>query len=134
MCVNQFQPSSCSSPSLPNYSRGLLLSVTLQYSCIVLVNSWMWNSSRCLLKWKNPRFVLSISVMVKNLRLHSRFQVRVRACTSCKSLGQPGFYSLTWTHKIRFSGGGFPQIQKKKINLGLQFLSSFSDIGFSGSC
>jgi hypothetical protein len=32
LCVNQFQPSSCSSPSLPNYSRGLLLSVTLQYS------------------------------------------------------------------------------------------------------
>jgi hypothetical protein len=27
--------------------------------------------------------------------LHSRSRVRVRTCISCKSLGQPGFYSLT---------------------------------------
>ena len=38
--------------------------------------------------------------------LHSRSRVRVRACTSCKSLGQPGFYSLIWAHKVRFPEGG----------------------------
>jgi len=36
------------------------------------------------------------SVMAKNLRS----RVRVRAYTSCKSLGQPRFYSLIWAHKI----------------------------------
>ena len=46
--------------------------------------------------------------------LHSRSRVRVKACTSCKSLEQPGFYSLTWAYKIRFPGIGFPRIQKKK--------------------
>jgi len=47
--------------------------------------------------------------------LHSRSRVRVRACTSCKSLGQLGFYSLTWAHKVRFSGGGVSSNPKKKV-------------------
>jgi len=47
--------------------------------------------------------------------LHSRSRVRVKTCTSCKSLGQPGFYSLTWTHKIYFSRRwGFLKSKKKK--------------------
>jgi hypothetical protein len=46
--------------------------------------------------------------------VHSRSRVRVRACTSCKSLGQPGFYSLTWTHKVRFPRSGV-SLNKKKI-------------------
>jgi hypothetical protein len=46
--------------------------------------------------------------------MHNRSRVRVRACTSCKSLGQPGFYSLTWAHKVRFSGGGVSSNSKKK--------------------
>jgi len=37
--------------------------------------------------------------------LHSRSRVRVKACTSCKSLEQPEFYSLTWAHKVRFLEG-----------------------------
>jgi len=45
--------------------------------------------------------------------LHSRSRVRVRAYTSCKSLGQPGFYSLTWAHKVRFPGGGVSSNKKK---------------------
>jgi hypothetical protein len=46
--------------------------------------------------------------------LHSRSRVRVRACTSCKSLGQPEFYFLTWAHKVRFPGGwGFLESKKK---------------------
>jgi hypothetical protein len=52
--------------------------------------------------------------------LHSRSWVRVRACTSCKSLRQPGFYSLTWVHKVCFSGGGvFSNPKKKNSNWGL---------------
>jgi len=47
--------------------------------------------------------------------LHSRSWVRVRACTSCKSLGQPRFYSLTWAHKVRFPGGGVSSNLKKKL-------------------
>jgi len=47
--------------------------------------------------------------------LHSRSRVRVRACTSCKSLGQPRFYSLIWAHKVRFPvGWGFLESKKKK--------------------
>jgi hypothetical protein len=38
--------------------------------------------------------------------LHSRSRVRVRTCTSYKSLGQPRFYSLIWAHKVRFPRGG----------------------------
>jgi hypothetical protein len=37
--------------------------------------------------------------------LHSRSRVRVKACTSCKSLEQPEFYSHTWVHKVRFLEG-----------------------------
>jgi hypothetical protein len=49
--------------------------------------------------------------------LHSRSRVRVRTCTSCKSLEQPGFYSLTWTHKIYFSKNKVSSNpKKKKIN------------------
>ena len=46
--------------------------------------------------------------------LHSRSRVRVSACISCKRLGQPGFYSLTWAHKVRFPGGGVSSNLKKK--------------------
>jgi len=46
--------------------------------------------------------------------LHSRSRVRVRVYTSCKSLEQPGFYSLTWAHKVCFSGGGVSSNKKKK--------------------
>jgi hypothetical protein len=46
--------------------------------------------------------------------LHSRSRVRVRACTSCKSLGQPGFYSLIWAHKVRFPGSEVSSNPKKK--------------------
>ena len=46
--------------------------------------------------------------------LHSRSRVRAKTCTSCKSLGQPEFYSLIWAHKICFPGVGFPRIIKKK--------------------
>jgi hypothetical protein len=35
-------------------------------------------------------------------------------CTSCKSLEQPGFYSLTWAHKVRFPGVGVSSNPKKK--------------------
>ena len=52
-------------------------------------------------------------VMIKDLDLHSRSRVRARACTFCKSLGQPGFYSLTFAHKIRFLEVWFPRIHKK---------------------
>lgn len=48
--------------------------------------------------------------------LHSRFWIRVRTCTSCKSLGQPGFYLLIWAHKILFSEMRFPWIQKKRVH------------------
>ena len=50
------------------------------------------------------------SVMAQGLRS----RVRVRACTSCKSLGQLGFYSLTWIHKMRFPGGEVFSNPKKK--------------------
>ena len=53
----------------------------------------------------------SMLAIAKN---HSRFRVRVRACTSCKSLGQSGFYSLIWAHKVHFLGVEFSPIQKKK--------------------
>ena len=46
--------------------------------------------------------------------LHSRSRVRVRACTSCKILGQPVFYSLTWAHKVRFPGSVVSSNPKKK--------------------
>jgi len=49
--------------------------------------------------------------------LHSRSRVRVRACISCKSLGQPGFYSLTWAHKVLFPGGEVSLNPKKKIRV-----------------
>jgi hypothetical protein len=49
--------------------------------------------------------------------LHSRSWVRVRACTSCKSLRQPGFYSLTWIHKVCFPGGGVFSNPKKKFQI-----------------
>ena len=55
------------------------------------------------------------SVMVKGSR---SARVRVRVCTSCKSLGQSGFYSLTWAHKVRFPGGEVssnPKIIKKSL-------------------
>ena len=55
------------------------------------------------------------SVMVKGSR---SARVRVRVCTSCKSLGQSGFYSLTWAHKVRFRGGEVssnPKIIKKSL-------------------
>jgi len=55
--------------------------------------------------------------------LHSRSRVRVRTCTSCKSLGQHGFYSLTWTHKVRFPGGGVSSNPKKKFS----FWKNYSD-------
>jgi len=42
-------------------------------------------------------------------------------CTSYKSLGQPGFYSLTWTHKMRFLGSGVSSNQKKKKFLSFVF-------------
>jgi hypothetical protein len=29
-------------------------------------------------------------------------------------MGQPGFYSLTWAHKVRFPGGGVSSNPKKK--------------------
>jgi len=54
--------------------------------------------------------------------LHSRSQVRVRACTCCKSLGQPGFYSLTWAHKVRFPGGGVSSNPKKRVRKNQQNL------------
>jgi len=46
--------------------------------------------------------------------LHSRSRVRVRTYTSCKSLGQLEFYSLTWTHKIYFPEGEVSSNPKKK--------------------
>jgi hypothetical protein len=46
--------------------------------------------------------------------LHSRSRVRVRTYTSCKSLGQLGFYSLTWTHKIHFPESEVSSNSKKK--------------------
>jgi len=46
--------------------------------------------------------------------LHSRSRVRVKACTSCKSLEQPEFYSLTWAHKVRFLEGEVSLNPKKK--------------------
>jgi len=46
--------------------------------------------------------------------LHSRSRVRVRACTSYKSLGQPGFYSLIWAYKVRFLGDRVSSNPKKK--------------------
>jgi hypothetical protein len=50
--------------------------------------------------------------------LYSRSQVRVRACISCKSLGQLGFNSLIWTHKVRFLKNGVssnPKLKKKIV-------------------
>ena len=46
--------------------------------------------------------------------LHSKSWVRVRVCISCKSLGQPRFYSLTWAYKVRFPGGGVSSNPKTK--------------------
>jgi hypothetical protein len=51
------------------------------------------------------------SVMAKD----SRSRVRVRTYTSCKSLGQPRFYSLIWAHKVCFSGDKVSPIKKKVI-------------------
>jgi hypothetical protein len=45
--------------------------------------------------------------------LHSKSRVWVRACTSCKSLRQPGFYLLTWAHKNMFFRGGVSSNKKK---------------------
>jgi hypothetical protein len=56
----------------------------------------------------------SVAWWQKAWDLHSRSRVRVRACTSCKSLGQPGFYSLIWAHKMRFPEGGVSSNPKKK--------------------
>jgi len=49
--------------------------------------------------------------------LHSRSRVRVRTCTSCKSLGQPGFYLLTWAIKYAFRRWSFLELKKKSIIL-----------------
>jgi hypothetical protein len=46
--------------------------------------------------------------------LYSRSRVRVKTCTSCKNLGQPEFYSLTWTYKVRFPEDGVSLNSKKK--------------------
>jgi hypothetical protein len=46
--------------------------------------------------------------------LYNRSRVWVMTCTSCKSLGQPGLYSLIWAHKIRFPGGEVSSNPKKK--------------------
>jgi len=58
--------------------------------------------------------------------LHSRSRVRVRACTSCKILGQPVFYSLTWAHKVRFPGSVVSSNPKKKKNLHIQSMAKTS--------
>jgi hypothetical protein len=46
--------------------------------------------------------------------LYNKSRVLVMTCISCKSLGQPGLYSLIWAHKIRFPGGGVSSNPKKK--------------------
>jgi hypothetical protein len=51
--------------------------------------------------------------------LHRRSRVRVMTCISYKSLEQPEFYSLTWTHKIRFSGGGVSSNQKQNTRMSI---------------
>ena len=40
---------------------------------------------------------------------------RVRVCISYKRLGQLGFYSFTWTHKVHFPENGVSSNSKKKI-------------------
>ena len=61
----------------------------------------MWLKNICFIKalTPNPR---GVAWWQRAWDLHSRSWVRVRACISCKSMWQPGFYSLIWTHKVRF--------------------------------
>jgi len=49
--------------------------------------------------------------------LYSRSRVRVRTCISCKNLGQPGFYFLTWAHKIYFPESEVSSNKKKKFSV-----------------
>ena len=46
--------------------------------------------------------------------LYNRSRVWISTCTSCKSLGQSGFYSLTWAYKVRFLKGEVSSNSKKK--------------------
>jgi len=62
--------------------------------------------------------------------MHSRSRVWVRACISCKSLGQPEFYLLTWTHKVRFPGSGVSSNPKKKVLIIYLFIYLFNMMYF----
>jgi len=52
--------------------------------------------------WPSPLHFLFPAWWQRVWDLHNRSRVRVMACISCKSLGQSGFYSLTWAHKVHF--------------------------------
>jgi hypothetical protein len=78
---------------------------------------WVWKEERngekriVCKKSGSPR---GVAWWQRTWDLHSRSRVRVRACTSCKSLEQPGFYLLIWAHKMRFPEGGVSSNPKKK--------------------
>ena len=72
----------------------------------------MWLKNICFIKalTPNPR---GVAWWQRAWDLHSRSRVRVRACTSRKSLWQPEFYSLIWTHKVHFLEDGVFSNPKK---------------------
>ena len=80
----------------------------------------MWYICSCiynLVKHKHELWELSprgVAWWQRAWDLHSRSWVRVRAYISCKSLEQPGFYLLTWAHKVRFPGSRVFSNSKKK--------------------
>ena len=58
-------------------------------------------------------------------------RVQIRVYISYKSLGQPGFYSLTWAHKVHFPCSGVSSnLKKKSINhiLGVPIIIFYSDL------
>lgn len=76
------------------------------WGCILIIRvcCTMWND----LSLKNLTWTIWMRGSQETWRikrawdLHSRSWVRVRAFIFCKSPGQPRFYSLTWTYKMRF--------------------------------
>jgi hypothetical protein len=54
------------------------------------------------------------SVMTNDLRSEQQVSSSSQGVISCKSLGQPGFYSLIWAHKVRFPRGEVSSNPKKK--------------------
>jgi len=71
----------------------------------------------CLSSWHCSKEPKGRGVMAKSLRSAQQVSSSSQACTSCKSLGQPGFYSLIWAHKVRFPGGGVSLNPKKILGI-----------------